>query len=131
MGRNRASRTERPTEGMRFLTISSDSSSEIPIGESFFRSLVEDGLEALVVSRTDATIIYVNPSASQILRRESGEMLGATLADFANPDDIAELSAMATAALSSGKMTRSFTVATPGHRARIASWIPRNSSRSA
>jgi len=86
-------------DGMLHSQAPSHSPSESPIGESFFRSLVECGTEALVVSRADGAIIYINSSAARILGRESSEVLGRALANFAHPDDAADLRTSAKAAL--------------------------------
>ncbi len=99
MGSNLESRTERPRDGASHRGTPSDSPSESPLGEGFFRSLVECGTEALLVSQADGAIIYLNSSAARILGRESSEVLGRTLADFAHPNDVAELSTRAKAAL--------------------------------
>lgn len=48
---------------------------------------------------TAGAIIYLNSSATQILGRESIQMVGRTVADFAHPNDTAELSVTAKAAL--------------------------------
>lgn len=99
MGSNPGSRTERSEDGVFDGEIPSDLPSESAISESIFLSLVECSSDAVLLSLADAAIIYANSSAVRILGRNSSELLGRTVADFAHPDDVAELGATAKTAL--------------------------------
>src|ERR1039458_7955119 len=82
VGSNLESRTERPQDGVSQRGTPADSPSESPISEGFFRSLVECGSDALLVSRADGTVIYLNSSAIRILGRESSKVPGPNRADL-------------------------------------------------
>jgi PAS domain S-box-containing protein len=62
-----------------------------PPDEGIFRLLMEFGPEAMMLSRADGVITYLNAPAAAILGRPSSEIIGRTLADFTHPDDVVEL----------------------------------------
>jgi PAS domain S-box-containing protein len=60
-------------------------------GEEFFRALVEDSLDGIVILNSDLRVIYENPSAAQILGYKSGELAVRDALNFIHPDDIARI----------------------------------------
>jgi PAS domain S-box-containing protein len=56
--------------------------------EEYFRRLIENGNELLVISAADGTLTYVSPSAERLLGYTPEEMLGQHPADLLHPDDV-------------------------------------------
>lgn len=56
--------------------------------ESFYRSLIANSLDGMLLIDTDTTINFVFPSIYNVLGYESEEMLGKNTFDFVHPDDV-------------------------------------------
>jgi PAS domain S-box-containing protein len=83
--------TQQLTNGVLHSEASYDSRSDEPPDEGIFRLLMEFGPEAMMLSRADGVITYLNAPAAAILGRPSSEIIGRTLADFTHSDDVVEL----------------------------------------
>ncbi len=59
--------------------------------ERYFRSLIENALDAVVFLDAQGTFLYVSPSFERILGHAASDVLGGTLLEFAHSDDIPKL----------------------------------------
>lgn len=57
--------------------------------ESFYRSLIANSLDGMLLVDPDTTIRFVFPSIYNVLGYESEDMLGKSALDFVHPDDVA------------------------------------------
>ncbi|HEY49167.1 MAG TPA: PAS domain S-box protein [Dehalococcoidia bacterium] len=58
--------------------------------EEYFRSLIEDAHDAIVVLGSDGTFSYESPSMARVLGYEPEERVGASGFEFVHPDDMAK-----------------------------------------
>ena len=56
-------------------------------GEEYFRILVENALDMIVVAEADGTLRYANPAAERILGRNPEELVGTKSYDYVHPED--------------------------------------------
>lgn len=57
-------------------------------GEQYFRSLIENSLDAIVVVNDDGTFRYVSPSFERVLGYDPEERIGRNSFDIVHPDDV-------------------------------------------
>ena len=60
---------------------------EIRHSEAYFRSLIENASDIIMVHSPDGTIIYGSPSIKRVLGYEQQEMVGRNSLEFIHPDD--------------------------------------------
>lgn len=60
---------------------------EMQRSETYFRSLIENASDIIMVHSPDGTIIYGSPSTKRILGYEQYDMVGKNSLDFIHPDD--------------------------------------------
>jgi PAS domain S-box-containing protein len=56
--------------------------------EEYYRSLLENAMEAIAVVSRDGLIAYESPSYKRVLGRDPEDAIGATAFDFIHPDDL-------------------------------------------
>ena len=56
--------------------------------EEFFRSVIENALDGIVVLTTDGTVSYASPSTERVLGYTQEEQIGANWFKFTSPDEI-------------------------------------------
>jgi len=56
--------------------------------ETYFRSLIELGLDVIAVANRDGSLRYVSPSAERLIGRDDGELLLRPLIGLVHPDDV-------------------------------------------
>jgi diguanylate cyclase (GGDEF)-like protein/PAS domain S-box-containing protein len=66
--------------------------------ERWFRSLVQEATELIIVVDPDTTVHYVTESARPLLGYTPGDILGKRLLELAHPDDVAHLEKVAASA---------------------------------
>ena len=71
---------------------------ELARRERHFRSLVQNGLDLILVVDRDATVTYASPSAERLLGRPAEGLTGTSLVSLLHPDDQRELAPMLVAA---------------------------------
>ena len=63
---------------------------EVKLSQQRFKALIEKGSDAIAVLGLDKTLLYVSPSAEQILGYKPEAAIGQLTADFIHPDDLAK-----------------------------------------
>jgi len=61
---------------------------ELQRSEEYFRSLIENASDILVVVNADGAIRYIGPSVKRVTGYEPEELVGRNIFDFAHPDDM-------------------------------------------
>lgn len=56
--------------------------------EEYFRSLIEDGSDIILILSADGRVSYVSPSAARVLAYDRGELFGANAFEFIHSDDM-------------------------------------------
>ncbi len=56
--------------------------------EEYFRSLIENALDVIVIVNRDGTMQYTSPSIERVLGYEPEELNGENIFDFVHPDDV-------------------------------------------
>ena len=57
----------------------------------FYKNVVEDGADIVIVVDYDGTILYNNPSVNETLNYESGYLVGKSFFEFIHPDHLLDL----------------------------------------
>ncbi len=60
---------------------------ELQQSETYFRSLIENASDIIMVHRPDGTIVYGSPSIKRILGYDQQDMIGRNSLEFIHPDD--------------------------------------------
>jgi PAS domain S-box-containing protein/putative nucleotidyltransferase with HDIG domain len=57
--------------------------------EEYFRTLIENAWDAIVIVNAEGTMLYESPSSARILGYETDEIVGRNLIEFVRPEDVA------------------------------------------